>query len=221
MKRNLTCMLLVSMLAAVPLVAQSAPPAGASQTFIAFTGGSVWGQGLNGTCMWYFPVMGDLPLSALFAPDDSGSPKVDMQHAYFLWVSDWTVQDQNIYQNAGFGDSTLPYATMTYAIVPAGTATIYYTEDPATRDLEDPNDRSSWGRPVAKFVRGSGLFQSPDGFQYTDRFFFSAQLVKSQEITLHGQPFNFRSLIPHGMSCFEFGQNMSMTETGSCTAMGN
>ena len=210
MKRTLICMLFASMLTAAPLFAQSAPPPGNAQAFLAFTGGSVWTSQTTGTCIWYFPVLGDLPLTSLFA-SENGSPVIDKDHAYFLWVSDWSIAAMA--ENQGFGGSK-----MTMAVLPVGKATIYYSENPGNRDWKD---RSTWGVPVATFVRGAGLFQSPDGFELTDRFIFSAQLTASREITLQGRPFNFRSMMPHGMSCFEFGQKSSTTETGACIAMGN
>lgn len=197
----------------------AAPPAGASQTVIAFTGGSVWNSDYTGgTCVWYFPILGDLDLKALFAPDGSGNPAVDIKHAYLIWVSDWTIQGQP-FGNPGFGG-----ANVTLAIVPTGTATVYYSDNPTGRDLSNPVNpatRSNWGTVVATFVRGGGLFHSPDGFQLTDKFHFSAPLVRSRTFTLGGKPFNFRDLIPHGLTCFEYGQQLSTTETGSCIAMGN
>jgi hypothetical protein len=121
-------------------------------------------------------------------------------------------------EEPGFGG-----AKATMAVLPAGTATIYYSSTPTLRDLSnpgDPNTRRNWGDPVAKFVRGGGLFHSPDQFQYSDKFQFSAPLIWSKTVTLKGRPFSFRDLIPHGMTCFEYGQGFSMTETGSCIAMG-
>jgi len=122
MKRNLICMLVASMFAA-PLFAQSAPPAGDSQAFLAFTGGSVWNDTLTGgTCIWYFPVLGNLPLTSLFA-SEKGSPVVDLNHADFVWVSGWSIQWEA--ENPGFGNSKV-----TLAGIPAATATIYYRQDP-------------------------------------------------------------------------------------------
>ena len=214
MKRNLICAVFALMFAATQLGGQAAPPAGASQVFMAFTGGSVWTSQSSGTCIWYFPVLGDLPLTSLFAPDNSGAPSIDKEHAYFIWVSDWNIAAMG--QNAGFGGSM-----MTMAVLPPGKATIYYRPDPTNRDWTDYGQRNSWGTPVAMFVRGGGLFQSPDGFKQTDRFIFSAQLTSSSEISLQGSPFSFRKMMPHGISCFEFGQNLSTTETGACIAIGN
>lgn len=212
MKRNLICLLLASMFAA-PLFAQSAPPGGNAQAFLAFTGGSVWNDTqTGGTCIWYFPVLGNLPLTSLFA-SEKGSPVVDLNHAYFVWISGWSIQWEA--ENPGFGNSKV-----TLAGIPAGTATVYYRQDPISLPF-DSTDPGTWGTPVATFARGAGMFQSPDGFKDTDRFIFSAQLTGSQEISLQGRPFNFRSLMPHGITCFEFGQNYSTTETGACIAMGN
>ena len=195
----------------------AAQPANTAKNFMAFTGGSVWTSSSTGTCLWYFPVLSDLPLSALFAPDNQDNPVIDKEHAYFLWVSDWSIRAMAT--NSGFGG-----ATMSLAVLPAGTATIYYSSNPTSRDWSDPGNpsaRSTWGVPIATFVRGGGLFQSPDGFVTSDKFYFSAALTWARTITLNGRPFNFRDLMPHGMTCFEYGQGYSTTETGSCIAMGN
>ena len=216
MKRFYLLFTSLALLAAVPLYA--APPAGTAQSFIAFTGGSIWNSQSTGTCVWYFPVLSDLPLTSLFATDQAGNPVIDTQHAYFLWVSDWSIQGTP-FTNSGFGG-----ATVTLAVLPAGKATIYYSPNPTSRDLRNPGDpraRGSWGTPIATFVRGGGLFQSPDGFVSSDKFYFSALLLESKNIVLNGKPFNFRDLMPHGMTCFEYGQSFSTTETGSCVAMGN
>lgn len=187
------------------------PPAGISQTVAAFTGGSIWTSNATGTCIWYFPLLGDLDLKSLFATDSSGTPVIDKDHAYLIWVSDWSIQ--TMFGNSGYGGSNIALA-----IVPAGTATVYYSEHPTSRIW---SDRSSWGVPVATFKRRAGLFQSADNFQYTDKFYFSAPLVASRTFFLGRRPFNFRDLMPHGMTCFEYGQALSTTETGSCVAMGN
>ena len=193
------------------------PPAGAAQSFIAFTGGSVWNSGTTGTCIWFFPVLGDLPLSSLFATDASGQPAINKGHAYFIWVSDWAIQAMAT--NSGFGG-----APVSLAVLPSGSATIYYSNNPTLRDWSNPGDpskRGTWGVPIATFVRGGGLFQSPDGFVTSDKFYFSAPLIWSKTVMLNGKPFSFRDLMPHGMTCFEYGQAFSSTEAGSCIAMGN
>lgn len=190
-----------------------------SQVFLAFTGGSVWTSLTTGTCIWYFPVLGDLPTSSLFAPDKSGgAPVINKEHAYFIWVSDWQIQDGNVYENPGLGEmSGKANSAVTLANVPAGTATIYYKSDPLARDFSNIADRSTWGKPIATLRRGAGLFQSPDGFEVSDRFFFSAQILTSRTVNLPGRTFDFRNVMPFGMNCYEFGQNYSTTETGSCT----
>jgi hypothetical protein len=55
----------------------------------------------------------------------------------------------------------------------------------------------------------------------SDKFIFSAPLVSSESFNLlNGKRFNFRALLPHGMTCFEFGLNGSTSEAGACIAMG-
>jgi len=190
--------------ALIPLNAQT--PAVASQVVIGFTGGSVWTSGSTGICIWYFPVLGNLELKSLFATE-GGAPVVDKEHAYLIWVSDWSIQ-------AGAGNGPL-----SLAVVPAGTATIYFSNNPTSRDWRDLSKRSSWGVPVATFVRGAGLFQSADSWA-SDKFYFSAPLVSSKSFSVNGKQFNFRNLIPNGMTCFEYGQAGSSSEAGSCVAMG-
>jgi len=211
MKRACILLLLVPMIASIPLLGQKAPHEG--QVISAFTGGSVWTSSSGGTCITYFPVLGDLNVAELFAPDATGAPQIDKEHAYFIWVSDWSIS--YMFQNSGFGGSVI-----SLALVPAGKATIYYTDNPLSRVWSDVTDRSTWGVPVATFIRGGGMFQSPDGFVQTDRFYYSAQLVTSRDVNLHGRRFNFREVVPHGMTCFENGQVGSTTEVGACTAMG-
>ena len=213
MKFAAALLLGIALLASSPKLT-AGPSDGASQIFIAFTGGSVWTSDTTGTCIWYFPVLGNTDLSSLFAPDATGSPVIDKEHAYLIWVSDWSIQA--MFTNSGFGNSTV-----TLAVVPAGTATIYYSSNPTSRDWSDITKRSTWGVPVATFARGAGLFHSPDGFQLTDKFFFSAPLVTSRPFVLGGRPFDLRDLMPHGMTCFEYGQQLSTTETGSCLTMGH
>jgi len=54
----------------------------------------------------------------------------------------------------------------------------------------------------------------------TDTLIFSANLVISNTFSLNGIQFDFSSLIPHGMTCFEWGQNGSSWEAGNCLAIG-
>ena len=44
-------------------------------------------------------------------------------------------------------------AAVCSALVPAGTATVYFTDDPTSRDFTNLADRKTWGTPVATFVR--------------------------------------------------------------------
>jgi hypothetical protein len=186
---------------------KAADPAGASEVAIGFTGGSVWTSGSTGICVWYLPLVGNLKLESLFETV-SGAPVVDRQHAYLIWVSDFSVV-------------RLPASgSFTYLfLAPVGTATIYFSNRPESRDWSNLTDRTSWGEPVATFVRNAGLVQSADDLK-SDTFIFSADLVSSKTFTLNGKLFNFRSLIPHGMTCFETGENGSSSEAGTCIAVG-
>jgi hypothetical protein len=181
-------------------------PAGASQVALGFTGGSTWTSATTGICIWYFPVVGDLDVTSLFAPDSSGNPVIDRAHSYLLWVSDFSVQ---------------PLTVPSYflALAPAGQGTIYYTSRPDLRNFSDLTKRSTWGIPVATFVRQASLVRSGDNLA-TDTFIFSASLVLSDTFSLNGIQFDFSSLIPHGMTCYEWGQSGSSWEAGNCLASG-
>jgi hypothetical protein len=72
---------------------------------------------------------------------------------------------------------------------------------------------------VATLVRNASLVRSADGLA-SDTFIFSADLVSSKTFSLDGKHFNFRDLLQHGMTCFEFGQNFSSWEAGTCIATG-
>ena len=45
----------------------------------------------------------------------------------------------------------------------------------------------------------------------------SAELVSSNPFTLEGITFDFKNLIPHGMTCFETA--IGSEETGTCVAI--
>jgi hypothetical protein len=108
----------------------------------------------------------------------------------------------------------------TLALVPTGTATVYFAARPESRNWKDLSERSTWGEPVATFTRNASILRSPDGFA-SDTFIFTAELVSSKTFSMNGRPFNFRDLIPHGITCFENGQAGSTAETGTCVATGN
>ena len=119
-----------------------------------------------------------------------------MQTAYFMWVSDF----QTLYL------CHRPTARRSRVVlVPSGTATIYYTDTPASRDLTNVRDtttRASWGDPVATFTRHAGHLQTADNFA-SDNMVFWAELVSSKSFTiLNGNQFNFKDLIPYGMTCY-------------------
>jgi len=156
-------------------------------------------------CLWYFPVVRGLSMADLFM--DPAKPSLET--AYLIWVSDFSAQ---------ILDPGVPGTSFTRALIPAGTATIYFTDTPLKRSWHDPKERSTWGEPVATFVRGESLLQSPDGFN-SDSFIFSAKLLSSKTFVLRGKTYNFRRLIPQGMTCFESGLKSSTSESGSCVAI--
>ena len=197
----------------------AADPAGAGQVAIGFSGGSTWLPDFSGgTCMWHLPLVaghtvfnaaGTYSPALYYLPGPTNPP--GMQNAYLLWVSDFQAQYMD--------DPTKNKFIRVQA--PAGTATIYFSATPLSRDLKDPihNDRSTWGTPVATFTRTAGMLYTTDGFA-SDSFIFTATLTSSTTFTLNGKPFNFKKLIPNGMTCYETGLNGSSTEIGNCVAIG-
>jgi hypothetical protein len=189
-----------------PLTAGEGAPV--SDVAIAFTGGAFWTSASTGICVWQLPVVGTEELGSLFAKTPLGAPIIDKEHAYLLWVSDFSAQPLM---------SAPPYALM---LVPAGTATIYFTDDPASRNFTDLSDRRTWGTPVATFVRKASVLRSADNFA-SDNFIFSADLTSSVPFTLNGNRYDFKKLVPNGMTCHEYGQAGSSWESGVCVAKGN
>ena len=192
-----------------PLAAQDRTPP--SEVAIGVRGGSTWTSSSTGTCIWYFPVVGDLNLGSLF----SGAPTVDREHAYLIWVSDFSVEV--LEAPPSLGGSGLLFV----ALAPAGEATIYFSDTPETRVFTFPfTDRSTWGEPVATFVRKASLLRSNDDLT-SDTFIFSAELESSSPFRLNGKRFNFADLIPYGMTCFEYGEISSTVEFATCIAIGS
>ncbi|HZU24191.1 MAG TPA: hypothetical protein VFA04_01645 [Bryobacteraceae bacterium] len=203
------------LLAGISPLAMAADPAANGQVVLTFAGGSVWTSNSGGTCLWYFPTLGNLDITALFQDG-----KTDVQHAYLLWVSDWSIKALVTQGQLPPHSQPNPSFGWSLAVIPQGDATVYFSNNPTGRNLTQVTDRRTWGVPIAKFVRGGGLFQSPDGFM-SDKFFFSAFLQWSTPFgDTNRRPFSLGDLIPYGMTCFEFGLNSSTMETGTCVAMG-
>jgi hypothetical protein len=187
----------------------NAQPAGTSQVVMSYLSEPTpTPPGSPFLCLTYYTLVGDLDLKSLFAPGLDGiTPQVDRAHAYFIWVSDYTVHD--LTSNAVFNF---------VGLIPEGTGTIYYTKDPESRDFNRLDlDRTSWGEPVAKFVRKAGMFQSMD-FGTSGTFLASSVLVSSTPFKLNGKTFNFKDLIPQGMTCLETA--VGDYEAGTCVVIG-
>ena len=161
--------------------------------------------GFPGLCLVYYTMIGNLDLKSMFMPDNQGNPQVDRQHAYFIWVSDYNYQDLKL------KDPSNPF---TFTMILQGSATIYHSDHP---DLRDWTNRSTWGDPVAKFVRRTGMFQSLDGGP-SGTISMTAELVSSKPFTLNGKMFDFKELIPQGMTCSEAIAGWSY-EAGTCVAI--
>jgi hypothetical protein len=223
---KVTIMLIGALLGCLGL--QAADTASSSATAVSFAGGSVWNADYSGgTCVWYLPVVGNLELESLFSdPKNPGK-----ETSYLIWVSEFTVQmlpaaPPFLPAPANAKDAP-PYALV---LAPAGKGTIYYQADPSKRiwpkglgsnpvtpaSLKNTN----WGTPVATFTRNASIVRSADGLA-SDTFVFTADLEHSQIFQLpNGQLFDFGDLIPHGMTCFEYGRAMSSWESGTCVARG-
>ncbi|MGA2327218.1 MAG: hypothetical protein ABSH05_13130 [Bryobacteraceae bacterium] len=192
-------------------------PAGVSQVAMAFTGGSVYTPTGN-ICLFYPVLLGDLNLDSLFE-SVLGAPKVDKEHAYLIWVSDYSMVPVTPFQLK----PAIP-GLIWMALVPTGTATIYFSNRPDLRNWTDLTNRSTWGEPVATFVRKAGLFQSIDG-GISGTAVLTSELVSSKPFRLNGKMFNFRDLMPHGMTCIEAGlvkgNSAGDDEAGTCIAIGD
>ncbi|HXK02849.1 MAG TPA: hypothetical protein VMS37_10630 [Verrucomicrobiae bacterium] len=210
----------------LPLCA--ADQASASATVISFAGGSAWNADYSGgTCVWYLPVVGNLSADSLFSDPKNPSKET----AYLVWVSEFTVQMLPAvapFQPAPASASQAPPYTLVLA--PAGTGTIYYHSDPSKRVWPKATASApvtpatlknmNWGTPVATFTRNVSVVRSADGLT-SDTFFFTADLEHSMGFQLpNGQLFDFADMIPHGMTCLEYGQQFSSWESGTCIARG-
>jgi hypothetical protein len=206
----------------------AADAAKASQTVVSFTGGSVWAADFSGgTCVWYFPVVGNLALESLFS--DPKNPAKET--SYLVWVSEFTVQMLPAappFLPAPASPNQAPAYAL--ALAPAGTGAIYLQTDPSRRFWPKPTASSpvtpailktmNWGVPVATFTRNASIVRSADGLA-SDTFVFTVDLLHSQPFSLpNGQLFDFGDLIPHGMTCFEDGRQASSFESGTCIARG-
>ena len=125
---------------------------------MAFTGGSAYTTATGGVCIWYPVLLGDLNLGSLFE-SLSGAPKVDKEHAYLIWVSDFSgVQLQPF---------TLPPSSpgrrFSFNWFPPEPPPSISATGPISVTGRNLTDRSTWGEPVATFVRKAGMFQSADG----------------------------------------------------------
>jgi hypothetical protein len=205
---------------------QAADPNGSSQIVLAFSGGSAYTSDTTGICMWYPLLVGDYNMEFLFEFVD-GAPAIDKEHAYLIWVSDFEVLPQTPF--------LLPPSSkglFTLQLIPTGSATIYFTDVPRLRNWKDLTNRSSWGTPVASFIRKAAIFQSTDGGM-SGTLPISAQLVSSKPFTLAGKTFDFKNLIPNGMTCFATGYSGTTRgkdkknndeggedEAGTCIAIG-
>ena len=181
---------------------KAADSAGFSEVAFAFTGRSVENANPSAlpsaapyTCFWFLPMVKGLDQASLFRGATAES------NATLTWVSDYFVQPP------------ISNGAYTLMLIPAGTATIYYTANPSGRKSNDPNTYK--GDAVATFTRKEALYVAgATGGIFT----FSADLVWSKTFIMNGKPFNFKDLVPNGMTCMENGADGA--EAGSCVAIG-
>jgi hypothetical protein len=172
-------------------------PVGAGEVVLGFAGDGL--RSPPGICFTYYPLVRGLDNAALF---EKGV--LDEAHAYLTWYSPYQTQDL-LPDKGGF----------LLSLVKAGAGYIYYNETPASRD---PGTPRTLGVAVATFVRRAGLYV------YNPRvgvgmFTMTADLVSSKTFRLkNGKEFNFRDLIPYGMTCTEAGE--ANAEAGTCVANG-
>ena len=198
----------------------NAQPAAISQVVAAYINETplpdpIPNDGNTGLCLTYYTMIGDLGLNSLFMLDTLGYPQVDRKHAYFIWVSDYKWQNVPANPKAPPNPNN---SVFSFTMILQGTATIYYTAHPELRvfdSIKDPT-RSTWGDPVAKFVRKTGMFQSLDGGN-SGTFANTAELVSSKPFPFQGKTFNLKDVIPQGMTCFE--TISGSYEAGTCVAI--
>jgi len=175
-------------------------PNGSSQIVLAFSGGSAYTS--------------DTTVSACGIPCSSGIT------TWSSCSSSWTAprpSTRNMLTSSGCRTSKSYLQTHVFlagrrppkgcsrsSLIPTGSATIYFTDVPRLRNWKDLTNRSSWGTPVASFIRKAAIFQSTDGGM-SGTLPISAQLVSSKPFTLAGKTFDFKNLIPNGMTCFATG----------------
>lgn len=151
-------------------------------------------------CFIYLPVVSGIEEKALFKDGVPSEAK-----AHLTWVSEFPAEQ-----------TMLPNAPFTLFVVPTGPAAIYYDSNPGKK--RNPRDPKTLGEIVARFNRKAGLFVSTGSG--VDPFVSSADLVWSAPFVLNGKWFNFRDLIPHGITCHEVVSSTGI-EAGTCVATGN
>ena len=76
---------------------------------------------------------------------------------------------------------------------------------------------------MAQFSRRATVFHSIDGGN-SGNAVLSSILLSSKPFKLNGKTYNFKDLMPHGMTCIEVGlvkgSSTGDDETGTCIAIG-
>lgn len=92
---------------------------------------------------------------------------------------------------------------------PGGTFHVYYDETP-DGDFTKP-DTWSDGELIATFRIGSTLATKVDNVATE---IDSAELVSSKDFTFHGHKYNFKRMVPHGVTFFLSGPGTQVAEEG-------
>jgi len=135
---------------------QAADPAGASQNVLFFTGGSVYTSDTTGICMWYPLLLGDFNMEFLFEFVEAPrrSTRNMLTSSGCQTSAPW---------RRGRSRCRRPPRAVNTPVSSTGGGTIYFTDVPRLRNWKDLTDRTTWGKPVARFVRQAGIFLSADG----------------------------------------------------------
>ena len=206
----------------------AADPAGTSQTVISFAGGSVWNADFSGgTCVWYFPVVGNLDFESLFS-----DPKNASQRDFVPCLG------ERVYGADDDGRSAVPARArfaQPGAALRAGVCS-----------LRNGDDLPAVGSLPACLAKSYGVQSAYTGKFKEHELGHSSGDVHQERVSgpqrgrfgvghfrLHGRPvafanfalpngrlFDFGDLMKYGMTCFEHGQQGSSWESGTCIAHG-
>ncbi len=109
-----------------------------------------------------------------------------------------------------FSLQSLTNGPVTATLAEPGTFTIYLNATP-DGDWSNPDSFSS-GQPVATFLRSEGLLTNAGPTSFA---MFSATLVSSVDFTFQGNVYNFKKLVPNGITHIFTASNTVLTGTAA------